>query len=73
MPADIADDLRNYGEDEVASKVMHLRRDQLERLFETRRSARPDRNAVRQGARAGRRRGGRGAHAGTTTRRRKFS
>jgi len=34
MPADIADDLRNYGEDEVASKVMHLRRDQLERLFE---------------------------------------
>ncbi len=34
MPADIADDLRNYGEDEVASKVMHLRGDQLERLFE---------------------------------------
>jgi hypothetical protein len=34
MQADIADDLRNYGEDEVASKVMRLRRDQLERLFE---------------------------------------
>jgi hypothetical protein len=34
LPADIADELRNYGADEVASKVMHLRRDQLERLFE---------------------------------------
>ena len=34
MPADIADDLRSYGEDNLAFRVMDLRGDQLERLFE---------------------------------------